>query len=195
MINKIYLSPPHLSGEEQSFIQNAFDSNWIAPLGPNVDLFESEMADYIGVKATAALSSGSGALHLALKIAGIKEGDRVLCPSLTFSASANVILYEKAEPIFVDSNPKTWVVDIQALEKAIKKYKPKAFISVDLYGQSCDYDAITELCEKYNVVVIEDAAEALGAEYKGRKCGVFGRVGFLSFNHPQAEYKQTREAA
>jgi len=128
------------------------------------------------------LSSGSGALHLALKIAGIKEGDRVLCPSLTFSASANVILYEKAQPIFVDSNPNTWILDLAACEKAMQKYKPKALISVDLYGQSCDYDAITDLCEKYNVLLIEDAAEALGADYKGKKCGSFGEMGILSFN-------------
>jgi pyridoxal phosphate-dependent aminotransferase EpsN len=140
------------------------------------------MAEYLGVKHAAALCSGSSALHLALIIAGIKEGDRVLCPSLTFSASANVILYEKAQPIFIDSDLITWAIDLAACEKAMQKYKPKALISVDLYGQSCDYDAITDLCEKYNVLLIEDAAEALGADYKGKKCGSFGEMGILSFN-------------
>jgi len=167
---------------EKKYLIDAFDSNWIAPLGPHVDGFENEMAEYLGIKHAAALSSGSGALHLALKIAGIKERDKVLCPSLTFSATANVIMYEKAKPIFVDSDPNTWVVDLNALEKAIVVHKPKAFIPVDLYGQSCDYDAIIELCKQYNVKLIEDAAEALGADYKGKKCGLFGEMGILSFN-------------
>ena len=180
--NRIYLSPPHMGEKERKYFTDAFDSNWIAPLGPHVDGFEKEMAEYLGVKHAAALSSGSSALHLALKIGGIKEGDRVLCPSLTFAASANVILYEKAQPIFVDSDLNTWVMDLAACEKAMQKYKPKALISVDLYGQSCDYDAITDLCEKYNVLLIEDAAEALGADYKGKKCGSFGQIGILSFN-------------
>ncbi|MBT5760490.1 MAG: aminotransferase class I/II-fold pyridoxal phosphate-dependent enzyme [Candidatus Marinimicrobia bacterium] len=180
--NRIYLSPPHMGEKERKYFTDAFDSNWIAPLGPHVDGFEKEMAEYLGVKHAAALSTGSSALHLALKIGGIKEGDRVLCPSLTFAASANVILYEKAQPIFVDSDPNTWVMDLAACEKAMQKYKPKALISVDLYGQSCDYDAITDLCEKYNVLLIEDAAEALGADYKGKKCGSFGQIGILSFN-------------
>ena len=180
--NRIYLSPPHMEEKERKYFTDAFDSNWIAPLGPHVDGFENEIASYLNVGYAAALSSGSSALHLALKIAGIKEGDRVLCPSLTFSASANVILYEKAQPIFVDSDPNTWVVDLNALEKAIVEHKPKAFIPVDLYGQSCDYDAINDLCSKYNVLLIEDAAEALGADYKGKKCGSFGEMSILSFN-------------
>ena len=180
--NRIYLSPPHMGEKERKYLSDAFDSNWIAPLGPHVDGFENEMAEYLGVKHAAALSSGSGALHLALKIAGIKEGDRVLCPSLTFSASANVILYEKAQPIFVDSDPNTWVLDLAACEKAMQKYNPKALISVDLYGQSCNYNAITDLCGKYNVLLIEDAAEALGADFKSKKCGSFGEMGILSFN-------------
>ena len=180
--NRIYLSPPHMSQNERKYLLDAFDSNWIAPLGPHVDGFENEMAEYLGVKHAAALSSGSSALHLALILAGIKEGDRVLCPSLTISASANVILYEKAQPIFVDSDPNTWVMDLVACEKAMQKYKPKALISVDLYGQSCNYNAITDLCEKYNVLLIEDAAEALGATYKNKKCGSFGEMGILSFN-------------
>ena len=171
-----------MSQNERKYLLDAFDSNWIAPLGPHVDGFENEMAEYLGVKHAAALSSGSSALHLALILAGIKEGDRVLCPSLTISASANVILYEKAQPIFVDSDPNTWVMDLVACEKAMQKYKPKALISVDLYGQSCNYNAIADLCDKYNVLLIEDAAEALGADYKGKKCGSFGEMGILSFN-------------
>ncbi len=180
--NRIYLSPPHMSQNERKYLLDAFDSNWIAPLGPHVDGFEKEMAEYLGVKHAAALSSGSGALHLALKIAGIKEGDKVLCPSLTFAATANVIMYEKAQPIFVDSDPNTWVVDLNALEKAIVEHKPKAFIPVDLYGQSCDYDAILNVCNQHNVIVIEDAAEALGSTYQGKKLGNFGEMGILSFN-------------
>ena len=180
--NRIYLSPPHMGGKERALLLDAFDSNWIAPLGPHVNEFEKEMAEYLGVKHAAALCSGSSTLHLTLIIAGIKEGDRVLCPSLTFSASANVILYEKAQPIFIDSDLITWAIDLAACEKAMQKYKPKALISVDLYGQSCNYNAITDLCGKYNVLLIEDAAEALGADYKGKKCGSFGEMGILSFN-------------
>ncbi|MBC8147596.1 MAG: aminotransferase class I/II-fold pyridoxal phosphate-dependent enzyme, partial [Bacteroidetes bacterium] len=179
---RIYLSPPHMGEKERAYLIDAFDSNWIAPLGPHVDGFENEMAKYLGVNHAAALSSGSGALHLALKIVGVEAGDKVLCPSLTFAASANVIMYEKAQPIFVDSDQYTWVVDLNALEKAIKKHKPKALIAVDLYGQSCDYDTITELCDKYKVALIEDAAEALGSTFRNEKCGTFGEMGILSFN-------------
>ena len=180
--SKIYLSPPHLGVEERKLLLDAFDSNWIAPLGPHVDAFEQEMAKYLGINHAAALSSGSSALHLALKILGVKEGDKVLCPSLTFVASANVILYENATPVFVDVDSKYWTIDLSSLENAINKYNPKALISVDLYGQSCDYDAITDLCDKYNVALIEDAAEAMGSEYKNQKCGSFGQMGILSFN-------------
>jgi len=180
--NRIYLSPPHMGKPERTLLFDAFDSNWIAPLGPHVDAFEKEMTKYLGIGHAAALSTGSAALHLALKIAGIKSGDVVLCPSLTFAASANVILYENAVPVFIDVSPETWTLDLSALEIALKKYNPKALIAVDLYGQSCDYDSIIELCNKYNVSLIEDAAEALGAEYKGEKCGTFGRMGILSFN-------------
>ena len=179
---RIYLSPPHMGEKERAYFEDAFDSNWIAPLGMHVDSFEKEMAEYLGMKHAAALSSGTSALHLALKILGIKENDTVLCPSLTFSASANVILYEKAQPIFVDSNPETWVIDLNALQKAIVEHKPKVLISVDLYGQGCDYDSILDLCEKHNVLLIEDSAEALGADYKRKKCGSFGEMGILSFN-------------
>ena len=171
-----------MSGQEKELLIEAFDSNWIAPLGPHVDGFEQEITDYIGVDHAAALTSGTAALHLVLRIMGITKGDIILCPSLTFVASANVILYENATPVFVDVDPKYWTIDLSSLENAIKKYNPKALIAVDLYGQSCDYDAITDLCEKYNVLLIEDAAEALGAEYKNQKCGSFGRMGILSFN-------------
>jgi pyridoxal phosphate-dependent aminotransferase EpsN len=180
--NRIYLSPPHMGENERKYLTDAFDSNWIAPLGAHVDGFEKEMAEYLGVKHAAALTSGTAALHLVLRIMGITKGDIIICPSLTFVASANVILYENATPVFVDVDPKYWTIDLSSLENAIKKYNPKALIAVDLYGQSCDYDAITDLCEKYNVLLIEDAAEALGAEYKGEKCGSFGRIGILSFN-------------
>ena len=167
---------------EKLLLLEAFESNWIAPLGFNVDVFEQEMADYLNIQNACALSSGSAALHLALRILGVTQGDIVLCPSLTFAASANAIIYEKAQPIFFDSIPITWTMDLTVCEKAMQKYKPKALISVDLYGQSCDYDAINDLCSKYNVILIEDAAEALGADYKGKKCGSFGRMGILSFN-------------
>ena len=180
--NRIYLSPPHMGEKERKYFTDAFDSNWIAPLGPHVDGFEQEITDYIGVDHAAALTSGTAALHLALRIMGVTKGDIVLCPSLTFAASASVILYENATPVFVDVDPAYWTIDLSSLENAIKKYNPKALIAVDLYGQSCDYDAITDLCEKYNVFLIEDAAEALGAEYKNQKCGSFGQIGILSFN-------------
>lgn len=179
---RIYLSPPHMSEQEKRYLIDAYDSNWVAPLGPHVDGFEKEMSEYLNVKNAAALNSGTSALHLALRILDIKAGDKVLCPSLTFTASANAILYQKAEPIFIDSNPDDWVIDIIACEKAMKKHKPKALITVDLYGQSCDYEAIYHLCEKYNVLLIEDAAEALGAEHGDKKCGAFGEIGILSFN-------------
>ena len=180
--NRIYLSPPHMGENEKKYLTDAFNSNWIAPLGPHVNGFENEMASYLDGGYAAALSSGTASLHLALKILGITERHKVLCPSLTFAASANAILYEKAIPIFVDANKENWTLDIPSLEKAIKIYNPKALISVDLYGQSCDYDAIINLCNQHNVIVIEDAAEALGSTYKDKKCGSFGQIGILSFN-------------
>jgi pyridoxal phosphate-dependent aminotransferase EpsN len=167
---------------ERKYLTDSFDSNWIAPLGPHVNGFEKEMASYLDGGYAAALSSGTASLHLALKLVGVKENDKVLCPSLTFSASANAILYEKAIPIFVDVNKENWTLDIPSLEKAIKIHNPKALVAVDLYGQTCDYDKINKLCNQYNVALIEDAAEALGADYKGKKCGLFGEIGILSFN-------------
>jgi len=187
MDKRIYLSPPHLSGLEKNFLIEALDSNWIAPLGPQVDSFEEEMAQYLDVKAAVALSSGTAALHLALRISGVNSGDIVLCPSLTFSSSANVILYEKAIPVFIDADPKTWNINCVSLERAIIDCKergklPKLLITVDLYGQSADYDNIMEMCNNNNIDIIEDAAEALGSEYKGAKCGTFGNAGIFSFN-------------
>jgi len=171
-----------MGAAEKKLLTEAFDSNWIAPLGPHVDSFESEMADYIGVSHAAALSSGTAALHLALRVLNVKEGDRVLCSTLTFAATANAILYEKAIPVFIDSQYSSWNLNPDLLEKAIEKHQPKAIITVDLYGQSCDYEKITEICRKYGVLIIEDAAEALGADYKGKKCGSFGDIAVLSFN-------------
>lgn len=182
MDSRIYLSPPHMGEKEKEYLLQAFESNWIAPLGPNVDAFEQEMADYLNIRSACALSSGTAALHLALRILGITRDDIVLCPSLTFAASANVILYENAIPVFVDVDPNNWTIDISCLEHAMKKYHPKALIAVDLYGQSCNYDIVTDMCEKYKVLLIEDAAEALGSEYQGGKCGSFGCMGILSFN-------------
>jgi len=182
MNNRIYLSPPHMGTTERELLLEAFDSNWIAPLGPQVNAFEKEMAEFLGVDNAAALSSGSAALHLALIILGVSAGDKVLCSSLTFSASANAICYVGADPVFIDCDLNTWNIDTDLIEQAILKYQPKAFIPVDLYGQSCDYDTIIELCNQYNVAVIEDAAEALGANYHGRKCAGFGQMGILSFN-------------
>nr|WP_320148054.1 aminotransferase class I/II-fold pyridoxal phosphate-dependent enzyme [uncultured Anaeromusa sp.] len=186
-MKKIFLSAPHMSGAEQSYIAEAFSSNWIAPLGPNVESFEEEMCQIIGAKHALALSSGTAAIHLALKLLDVKAGDSVFCSSLTFSASANPILYEKGIPVFVDSDEESWNLSPVVLEEALRKRAktntlPKAIIVVDLYGQSADYDAIRELCYKYEIPIIEDAAEALGASYKGKYCGLFGDLGVLSFN-------------
>ena len=182
MKERIYLSPPHMDGNELKCLRQAYESNWIAPLGPQVDMFEVEMAKYIGIKNTLSLNSGTSALHLGLKSLGIEKGDNVLCPTLTFVATANAILYENANPIFLDSENETWLIDLNLLEDTIKKFQPKILITVDLYGQSCDYDSINYLCNKYKVKILEDAAEALGSSYKRKKCGSFGDAGILSFN-------------
>lgn len=160
---KIYLSSPHMGGEEMKYIQEAFDTNWIAPLGKNVNQFEKEMAAYVGVKTGAALSAGTAALHLGLKALGVGEGDVVFCSSLTFSASANPIIYLGAKPVFIDSEPETWNMSPAALEKAYEQYpNPKAVIIVDLYGQSADYEKLSALCKAHHTPILEDAAEALG---------------------------------
>ena len=179
---KIYLSPPHLNGEEIDFIKDAIDSNWIAPLGPHVDAFESEVADYVGVKQAAALSSGTAALHLALEILGVQKGDYVFCSDLTFVASANAIRYLNAIPVFIDAEPTSWNMSPSALEKAFESVLPKAVIVTDIYGQSADYKLIAEICDKHQTPIIEDAAESLGAEYNRKKCGSFGEMAILSFN-------------
>ncbi|MFP5180075.1 DegT/DnrJ/EryC1/StrS family aminotransferase [Bacillus altitudinis] len=184
---RIYLSPPHMSGKEQKKIEEAFKSNWIAPLGPLVNEFEQVVADYAGVKRGAALSSGTAAIHLALKLLGVQKGDMVFCSTLTFVASANPILYEQATPVFIDSEKETWNMCPLALEKAFVETKrlgkrPRAVIVVHLYGQSAKMDEIIAVCEAYDVPIIEDAAESLGSIYKGRKSGSMGRFGVYSFN-------------
>lgn len=185
MGEKIWLSSPHMSDEgyEMEYIQEAFDTNWIAPLGKNVNEFENELSAKVGSKSAAALSSGTAAIHLALKAAGVGEGDIVFCQSLTFSASANPIIYQNAIPVFIDSNYETWNMDPKALEEAFKKYpEVKAVIVVHLYGLSADMDKIVELCKKHNVVLVEDAAESLGTYYKEKHTGTFGEYGIFSFN-------------
>ena len=178
----IYLSPPQLNGEEINFIQDAINSNWIAPLGPHVDQFENEIADYIEMDYATALSSGTAALHLALKIIGVKSGDYVFCSDLTFVATVNAIKYLDAKPIFIDSEESSWNMCPKSLDMAFKKHRPKAIIVTDVYGQSADYNSISEICKNYKTPIIEDAAESLGGEYNDRKCGSFGEISILSFN-------------
>ncbi|NLX90368.1 MAG: aminotransferase class I/II-fold pyridoxal phosphate-dependent enzyme [Firmicutes bacterium] len=185
MSDRIFLSSPHMSDEgyEMQYIKEAFDTNWIAPLGPNVNEFEKEFAKKVGAKHAAALSSGTAAIQMALKAAGVGEGDIVFCQSLTFSATANPIIYQNAIPVFIDSDYETWNIDPNALEEAFRKYpNVKAVLVVHLYGLSADMDSIMEICHKHNVVVIEDAAESLGTYYKGRHTGTIGDYGIFSFN-------------
>lgn len=182
---RIFLASPHMSDEgyEQDYVKEAFDTNWIAPLGTNVDGFEAELAQKVDIKAAAALSSGTAAIHLALKAAGVERGDIVFCPTLTFSATANPIIYQGAIPVFIDSNFETWNMDPVALEQAFKKYpEVKAVLVVHLYGLSADMDSIMEICNRYNVPVIEDAAESLGSHYKEKATGTIGDFGIYSFN-------------
>ena len=181
----IYLASPHMSeeGYEQQYVKEAFDTNWIAPLGKNVNEFEKELAAYVGAKDAAALSAGSAALHLALKAAGVKAGDIVFCQDLTFSATANPIAYEKAIPVFIDSDYETWNMSPEALERAFEKYPDvKAVMPVHLYGLPANMDRIMEICKKHGVPVIEDAAESLGTLYHGQYTGTFGDYGIFSFN-------------
>ena len=185
--NRIFLSSPHMSGREKKYIEEAFDLNWIAPLGNNVVGFEKELAEYNNVKDVAVVSSGTAAIHLALRLLEVKPGDTVFCSSLTFVASANPILYEGATPVFIDSEEETWNMSSQALERAFQDAEkegklPKAVIVVHLYGQSAKMDEILSICKKYDVPVIEDAAESLGSEYKGKKSGTHGDFGIYSFN-------------
>jgi len=186
--SKIWLSSPHMGGNEQKFVQEAFDTNWVAPLGPNVTGFEQDLEKYIaGDSHIAALSSGTAAIHLGLVLLGVKAGDEVICQTFTFSASANPIMYQGAIPVFVDSEPDTWNMCPKALEEAIKDRiskgkKPKAIIAVHLYGMPFKADEIRAVANQYQIPVLEDSAEALGSTYKGSKCGTFGDISILSFN-------------
>lgn len=197
---RIYLSPPHMGGFEKKYIDEAFEKNWIAPLGDNVDGFEEDLQNYVGRNHVAAVTSGTAAIHLALMLCGVGPGDEVICQSFTFAASANPIRYQGATPIFIDSEPETWNMDPDLLEQAIldrmakkrerrgnevereKGGKPKAIVLVHLYGMPAKVDRILDIAEKYGIPVIEDAAEALGSSIYGRKCGRFGRLSVLSFN-------------
>ncbi|MEY4712594.1 MAG: hypothetical protein RIS88_2044 [Pseudomonadota bacterium] len=187
LASRIWLSSPHLGEEESAFVEEAFRTNWIAPLGPHVDGFERELAAQVGLGHAAAVSSGTAAIHLGLILLDVKPGDTVFCSSLTFVGSANPLLYCGAKPVFVDSEPQTWNMSPAALERAFAWSKaqgqlPKAVVIVNLYGQSADMDALLPICERHGVPVLEDAAESLGAHYKGRPSGTFGRVGIYSFN-------------
>jgi dTDP-4-amino-4,6-dideoxygalactose transaminase len=184
---RIWLSPPHLCGKEQEYVNEAFASNWIAPLGPHVDAFEKELSEYVGVKHAAALSSGTAAIHLALLTLGIKPGDHVICSSFTFAGSCNPIAYCGAKPVFVDSEESTWNMCPELLEEALtsleKEGTPaKAIILVELYGVPAQMELILDICKKHRVPLIEDSAEALGSSFKGKKLGAFGTIGILSFN-------------
>jgi len=187
MKSKIWLSSPHMGGNEMKYVQEAYDSNWVAPLGPNVNGFESDLQKYINAENIACLSSGTAAIHLALVLAEVQLNDEVICQSFTFSASANPIAYQGARPVFIDSERDTWNMCPIALEAAIKDRihqgkKPKAIIVVHLYGMPAKIDQILRIAQQYKIVLIEDAAEALGASYKGQPCGTFGDYGILSFN-------------
>lgn len=185
---RIYLSSPHMGGTEQSYVNDAFDTNWIAPLGPNVRGFEKSLEDYLGNgHYVAALSSGTAALHLALLLLGVARDDEVICQSMTFSASANPIVYLGATPVFVDSESETWNMSPYHLEEAIKDRvakgkKPKAIVAVHLYGMPFNVDELVVVAKKYDIPLVEDSAEALGSTYKGKPCGTFGAISILSFN-------------
>ena len=186
--NKIWLSSPHMGGTEQHYIQEAFDANWIAPLGPNVTNFEQDLESYLSNQVhVGALSSGTAAIHLGLLLLGVQAGDEVICQTMTFSASANPILYLGATPVFVDSEPETWGLCPQAVALAIesslqKGKKPKAIIAVHLFGVPYQIEALRKVANQYQIPILEDAASALGSSYKGQKCGTFGDIGIVSFN-------------
>ncbi len=188
MKTKIWLSSPHMGGDEMKYVQLAFDENWIAPLGPNVNGFENDIEEFLGEGVhVAAVSSGTAALHLALILLGVEPGDEVLCQSMTFSASANCIMYVGAKPVFIDSEKDTWNICPETLERAIldriqKGKKPKAIIAICIYGMPYKTEEIAAISQKYDIPVIEDSAEALGSEYKGQKMGTFGDISILSFN-------------
>ncbi|HKL14473.1 MAG TPA: aminotransferase class I/II-fold pyridoxal phosphate-dependent enzyme [Balneolaceae bacterium] len=189
---RIYLSSPHMGGDELDYIHDAFEKNWIAPLGSNVNGFEGDLQNYTGRKHAAVITSGTAGIHLALILCGVKPGDEVICQSFTFAATANPIMYQGAKPVFVDSEPHTWNMDPKLLEEAIidrltvaegdRSKKPKAIVVVHLYGMPAKMDEILAIGEKYDIPVIEDSAEALGSSIDGRKCGTFGKLSVLSFN-------------
>jgi dTDP-4-amino-4,6-dideoxygalactose transaminase len=186
-MDRIYLSPPHMSPQEREFLLEAFDSNWIAPLGPHVDAFEREFASKIGFKQAAAVSSGTAALHLALLLLNVGPGNEIVTSTLTFAATANAITYAGATPVFIDSDRETWNMDpnllADELDACARRGKlPKAVVTVDLYGQCADYAPIQEICAHYNIPIVEDAAESLGATYNGQAAGTFGTIGCFSFN-------------
>jgi dTDP-4-amino-4,6-dideoxygalactose transaminase len=187
MNSRIWLSSPHMGGMEIKYVQEAFDSNWVAPLGPNVNEFEKELAKKIDITGVAALNSGTAAIHLALIILGVKQGDEVICSSFTFSATANPIMYQGATPVFIDSEMDTWNMDPELLETAIKdrinkNHKPKAIVLVHLYGMPAKINEILEISRRFDIPLIEDAAEALGSRFNSQSCGTFGEIGILSFN-------------
>jgi dTDP-4-amino-4,6-dideoxygalactose transaminase len=184
---RIHLSPPDVSDLERKLLLQAFDSNWVAPVGPDLDAFETQVADLVGVRHAVALSSGTAALHLALVAAGVDRGDTVLVPSFTFAATANAVMYLGACPVFLDSTRDTWNVDPDLVGEELQRRSrlgilPRAVVAVDMYGQCADYDALLDACDRYGIALIEDAAEALGASYRGRPAGSFGLAGVLSFN-------------
>lgn len=186
-MERILLSSPHMGGTEEKYVQEAFDTNWIAPLGNNVNEFENQIKEYTGAKAACALSSGTAGIHIALDLLRVQKDDIVFCSSLTFIASANPILYLGAEPVFIDSDLESWNMSPIALEKAFKTYEeknkmPKAVVIVNLYGQSAKMNELMAICDKYNVPIVEDAAESLGTLYKGKMSGTFGKFGVFSFN-------------
>lgn len=187
MHRKIYLSSPHMGGAEEKYVKEAFETNWIAPLGNNVNEFENHIKEYTGTNAACALSSGTGGIHIALDLLGVGEKDVVFCSSLTFVASANPIMYLRAEPVYIDSDLESWNMSSVALEKAFDTYSkkgklPKAVIIVNLYGQSAKMDELKEICDKYEVPIVEDAAESLGSKYKDQMSGTLGDFGIYSFN-------------
>jgi pyridoxal phosphate-dependent aminotransferase EpsN len=180
-VTRIYLSAPHMSGLEETFVAEAFRTNWLSSVGPNLTAFEADFQETVGIPSVA-LSSGTAALHLALRLCGVTAGDEVLCPTLTFVASANPITYLGGRPVFLDSERVSWNLDPNVLEDALRSRRPKAVVVVHLFGQSADLEPIVSLCERYGAPLIEDAAEALGATYQGKPVGTFGAAGVFSFN-------------
>ncbi len=183
-MKKIYLASPHMSEEkyEEKYVKEAFDTNWLSTVGENINKFEEGIREYLGVKASVALGSGTSAIHLGLKALGVEKDDIVFVSDLTFSASVNPIIYQNATPVFIDSEPSTWNMSPKALEKAFEKYTPKAVVVVHLYGRAARMEEIVRICEKHNVPILEDAAEGLGTIYKGKYLGTYGKYGAISFN-------------